>query len=171
MTSPIRRQLTLFVQPDDATVIEQIRQTYNPLQYEIIKAHVTLCREDEIENLDHVLSNLHVIKKTQPGISIEFGKVSRFDNGKGLFLPAGNDSYDFDNLRRQVLSGIIQHPRKQAAHITLMHPRNSTCTDSIFELVSQCDFPAKLQFRQISLIEQENGGSWKTLMNFELKIN
>lgn len=169
MASHIRRQLTLFVHPDDAVVIEQIRQTYNPQQYEIIKAHVTLCREDEIEDINHVLSNLHAMQMSQPGISIEFGKVSRFDNGKGLLLPAANDQYGFDNLRKRVLSGLSAHPRKQAAHITLMHPRNSTCTDSIFELVSQCNFPSKLEFQQISLIEQENGGSWKTLMNFKLK--
>lgn len=150
-------------------IIEQIRQQFNPLQFELIKAHVTLCREDEIENLEQVLSNLLVLIQTQQKIYIEFGKVARFDNGKGLFLPATNDNKQFENLRRQVLNGLIDHPRKQEAHITLMHPRNSTCTDHIFELVEKINLPAKLEFKQISLIEQENGGQWKILKNFELQ--
>lgn len=150
-------------------IIEQIRQEFNPLQFELIKAHVTLCREDEIENLEQVLSNLLLLIQTQQNIYIEFGKVARFDNGKGLFLPATNDNKQFENLRKQVLTGLIDHPRKQEAHITLMHPRNSTCTDHIFELVEKINLPAKLEFKQISLIEQENGGQWKILKNFELQ--
>ncbi len=169
MTSNIRRQLTLFPEPADVLIIEQIRQEFNPLQFELIKAHVTLCREDEIENLEQVLSNLLLLIQTQQNIYIEFGKVARFDNGKGLFLPATNDNKQFENLRKQVLTGLIDHPRKQEAHITLMHPRNSTCTDHIFELVEKINLPAKLEFKQISLIEQENGGQWKILKNFELQ--
>lgn len=161
--------MTLFPEPADVLIIEQIRQEFNPLQFELIKAHVTLCREDEIENLEQVLSNLLVLIQTQQKIYIEFGKVARFDNGKGLFLPATNDNKQFENLRRQVLNGLIDHPRKQEAHITLMHPRNSTCTDHIFELVEKINLPAKLEFKQISLIEQENGGQWKILKNFELQ--
>lgn len=118
-------------------IIEQIRQEFNPRQFELIKAHVTLCREDELENLEQVLSNLLMLVQTQEKFYIEFGKVARFDNGKGLFLPATNDNIQFENLRRQVLNGLIDHPRKQEAHITLMHPRNSTCTDHIFELVEK----------------------------------
>lgn len=169
MTSTIRRQLTLFPEPADVLIIEQIRQEFNPIQFELIKAHVTLCREDEIENLEQVLSNLLLLARTQQKIYIEFGKVARFDNGKGLFLPATNDNKQFENLRKQVLTGLIDNPGKQEAHITLMHPRNSTCTDHIFELVEKINLPAKLEFKQISLIEQENGGQWKILKNFELQ--
>lgn len=39
-----RLQLTLFVPPQQAASIEAIRQTVNPLQYALIKSHVTLCR-------------------------------------------------------------------------------------------------------------------------------
>ncbi len=161
--------MTLFPEPADVLIIEQIRQEFNPRQFELIKAHVTLCREDELENLEQVLSNLLMLVQTQEKFYIEFGKVARFDNGKGLFLPATNDNIQFENLRRQVLNGLIDHPRKQEAHITLMHPRNSTCTDHIFELVEKINLPAKLEFKQISLIEQENGGPWKTLKTFEFK--
>ena len=169
MTSDIRRQLTLFVEPTDAVIIEQVRQEFNPRQFEIIKAHVTLCREDEIENLEQVISNLFLLTQTQQNIFIEFGKVARFDNGKGLFLPATNDNKEFEYLRRRILFGLYDNPRIQKPHITLMHPRNSTCTDEIFEQVEEINLPTKLEFKQISLIEQENGGQWKTLKSFEFK--
>ena len=54
----MRRQLTLFVDPKDAINIEQVRNEFNPRQFEIIKAHVTLCREDEIQDLERVMTNL-----------------------------------------------------------------------------------------------------------------
>ena len=41
-----RKQLTLFVKDVQAKAIEAIRRQYNPEQYALIKAHVTLCRED-----------------------------------------------------------------------------------------------------------------------------
>jgi 2'-5' RNA ligase len=168
LTSNIRRQLTLFVEPTDAVIIEQIRQKFNPRQFEIIKAHVTLCREDEIENLEKVTSNLFLLIQKQQNIIIEFGKVARFDSEKGLFLPAINDNKEFEYLRRKILFGLYDNPRNQKPHITLMHPRNSTCTDKIYKQVEEKNFPTKLEFKKISLIEQENGGQWKTLQEFNL---
>lgn len=167
MKDNIRKQLTLFVDPTDAETIELVRQEFNPVQFELIKSHVTLCREDEIQNLEQVLSNLHSLALEE--LVIEFGKVKRFDNGKGLLLPATTGNTGFQELRRQVLSGSNGHPGKQEAHITLMHPRNSTCTDAIFHKVERVSLPKQLKFERISLIEQEDGGKWKTLKEFELR--
>ncbi|HUM51653.1 MAG TPA: hypothetical protein PK431_07535 [Chitinophagales bacterium] len=164
MTNNIRRQLTLFVEQTAAEQIELIRQEFNPRQFELIKAHVTLCREDEIINLEKVKSNLLLLTTSE--INIEFGKIKRSDNGNGLFLPATNDNVEFDNLRKQVLSGLTDHPRKQKAHITLMHPRNSTCTDNIFKQVEKIKLPTKINFRKISIIEQKDGGQWRILEEF-----
>ncbi|HNM25996.1 MAG TPA: hypothetical protein PKL15_11220, partial [Saprospiraceae bacterium] len=54
------------------------------------------------------------------------------------------------------------------AHITLMHPRNSTCTDAIFEEIKVLDFPRELVFGSICLIEQEGEHVWKVLQEVEL---
>jgi 2'-5' RNA ligase len=163
----MRRQLTLFVDPKDAINIEQIRNEFNPRQFEIIKAHVTLCREDEIQDLDMVISNLMLYTRTKSSFIIEFGPMERFDNGKGLLLPATKDHQDFKTLRKKVLSGLTDNPRDQKPHITLMHPRNSTCNDHIFQQIGKVALPTKLAFQQISLIEQEvDGGPWKTLKIF-----
>jgi len=166
VTTNIRRQLTLFVEPTDAEIIEQVRHTFNPAQFELIKAHVTLCREDEIQLLDQVIANILLL--AQPEIIIEFKKVERFDHGKGLFLPAKTGNSAFDELRRQVLAGLTDKPIVQIPHITLMHPRNSTCTDDIFRQVEKMILPAKLKFKTISLIEQQDGRQWKIVSSFDL---
>lgn len=165
MTSNIRRQLTLFVEQKDAETIEQVRQEFNPIQFELIKSHVTLCREDEIQNLELVISNLLLLTPTE--IVIKFVKATRFD--KGLFLPATTDNGQFQELRRQVLVGLCDNPRKQDPHITLMHPRNSTCTDKIFGQIEKVSLPTELKFKRITLIEQEDGRQWKILQEFELR--
>lgn len=162
----IRRQLTLFVEPRDAETIEQVRQIFNPIQFGLIKCHVTLCREDEIENLEQVIGNLSSLKLIE--IPIEFAKITRFEHGKGLLLPAKPNHSEFDNLRKQILSGVIDNPRVQEPHITLMHPRNSTCTDETFIEIEKIAFPAKLSFKKINLIEQKEGGQWAILNEFLL---
>ena len=168
VTNNIRKQITLFVEKKDSEIIEQLRKEFNLVQFELIKSHVTLCREDEIHNLEQVRSNLLLLRQTE--FVIEFGKVARFDDGKGLFLPVINDNVEFQELRKQVLVGLYDNPRKQKPHITLMHPRNSTCTDNIFEQIKKISLPKKLKFKKISLIEQIDGGKWKVQEEFELKV-
>ena len=70
---------------------------------------------------------------TQTEIIIEFGKVARFDNGNGVLLTATTKNEAFQKLGIQLLDVLINEPRKQEAHITLMHPKNSICTDKIFK--------------------------------------
>lgn len=166
MRGNVRRQLTLFVYKADSKNIEAIRSTYNPLQRQLIDSHVTLCREDEIRNLEKVIDNLNQLN--QQAITISFGQVTRFDNGKGVLIPAMGNNESFYKLRQQVLAGLNDDPGRQEPHITLMHPRNSTCTDNIFELIQQVNLPAKLQFKTISLIAQVNGGKWETLRTYDL---
>ena len=162
---PPRHQLTLFLSSSEAVTIEKLRQQYSPVQSQLINCHVTLCREDEIEKMEKVLANLNNL--SQPKIVIEFGAVTRFDNGKGLLMPALKN-VAFQNLRKHILRGIIDEPREQEPHITLMHPRNSTCTDAIFSQVEKITVPTKFTFKTISLIEQKDGGPWKVLQEFEL---
>jgi 2'-5' RNA ligase len=154
----IRRQLTLFVQ-DASGVIESIRKQFNPLQSLLISAHVTLCREDEIEHADKVFQNLKSLKLDFP-LKIRFDPVERFDAHKGVWLPGSKDNKQFHELRKFTLEGVINAPRQHRPHLTLMHPRNSTCTDTIFDQIRLHTLPTELSFDEISLIEQRNGGQW-----------
>ena len=162
-----RIQLTLFVDEKQSAAIERIRQKFNPLQYRLIRAHVTLCREDEIEPIEAVLYNL--TQQALPKISISFGKAIRFSDDNGVLLPANDNLHSFRTLRSQVLHGIIEAPRNHEPHITLMHPRNSTCTDDIFQQISKVILPAVITFEKISLIEQIDQEPWKIIQEFDLK--
>jgi len=160
----IRRQVTLFI-GNQAKVIEHIRAEFNPIQFRLIPAHVTLCREDEIEPLENLIENLKSIKWSKP-FKIEFDKIERFGNGKGVLMPAKRHNPEFDKLREGVLKGLNYLPGKHHAHVTLMHPRNSTCTDPIFEHLMQFKLPTELYFDKISLIEQRNDSKWSIIAQF-----
>lgn len=162
-----RRQLTLFLEGQEAEAVETVRWAFNPLQYELIKAHVTLCREDEIEPLEKVMGNLTNLKLGR--FAVDFGEVIRFSEGKGVLIPAIGDNVQFHKLREHILKGIIGKPRKHEPHITLMHPRNSICTDELFEYIQKHPFPNRVTFSKISLIEQKQGKEWVVLKEFYLK--
>jgi len=161
-----KRQLTLFVQDNNGT-IEKIRREFNPVQWELIQAHVTLCREDEIEEIEVVVQNIRSLRIDNP-LKITFDLVDRFQDGKGVLIPAKVANYKFDDLRKKVLKGINDSPRQHRPHITLMHPRNSTCIDNIFNQIKQCKLPMELSFDKISLIEQKNGGRWTVMEEFQI---
>jgi len=160
-----RQQLTLFITHQNQT-IEQVRARFNPIQHSLIPAHVTLCREDEIEQLEQVLTNIKNIKLNRP-IQIGFEAVERFENGKGVYMPAKATNDSFHRLRKLILKGINESPRIHLPHITLMHPRNSTCTPEIFDQIKTYPLPTVLSFNKISLIGQINGGKWEIISEFD----
>ena len=161
-----RKQLTLFIAGQNEA-IEKIRAEFNPEQYNLIAAHVTLCREDEIEPVEKVIQNIRSISWDKP-VRIAFNPPERFENGKGVFIPAKTDNPDFYELRKAVLKGLNEFPGKPIPHITLMHPRNSTCTDIIFERIKKYKLPTELFFDKISLIEQHNSGQWMIIEEFPI---
>jgi 2'-5' RNA ligase len=162
-----RIQLTLFVGENESEPIEQIRREFDPIQHAIIGAHVTLCREDELEQIEKVMRNIEALNAAP--LSIEFGKVIRFSEGKGVLMPAVGENEGFQQLRQAILRGIIEAPRKHEPHITLMHPRNVSCTDDMFKHIETCVLPTRITFSKISFIEQEMGKKWHILHTFALK--
>lgn len=162
-----RRQLTLFIQAPESEPIEQIRRQFNPEQYALIGCHVTLCREDEIEDLERVIANLERLDCGP--LTIDFGPVIRFSEGKGVMIPALEENEAFHALRARILHGVVSQPRRHEPHVTLMHPRNSTCTDAVFEEITQADLPVRIRFEQICLIEQEMGKPWQIIDVFNLE--
>ncbi|MEO6686119.1 MAG: 2'-5' RNA ligase family protein [Dyadobacter sp.] len=165
----MRRQLTLFLS-DQNKEIEEIRAKFNPVQFELIAAHVTLCRETEINDLDKIITNIKSISYIK-SLQIVFQPAERFENGKGVLLPAkiGND--DFYDLRKEILKGAKEFNKDYLPHITLMHPRNSTCTNVIFDQITKYKLPSVVSFDTISLIEQTNGGKWIIMREFPININ
>ena len=134
----MRRQLTLFIS-DQNEEIEKIRAEFNPVQFELIAAHITLCRENELENLNKVVSNIKTIGLVK-SLQIEFSSAERFADGKGVFIPAKTENYDFHELRKKILYETQEFNQNYLPHITLMHPRNSTCSDEIFDQIKNYKF-------------------------------
>ena len=124
-----RKQLTLFLDEDEAQSIESIRQRFNPKQYKLIKSHITLCREDEIEKLENITKALDDLRTEK--FELQTGGLRRFANGKGLLIDIKDEDQKFQQLREMILQKEEGKARAHQAHITLMHPRNSTCDDLI----------------------------------------
>ncbi|RYY00847.1 MAG: 2'-5' RNA ligase family protein [Gammaproteobacteria bacterium] len=166
MDKSIRQQLTLFVDKKDASEIESVRKKFNPRQQQLIDSHVTLCREDEITSINKVLDTLQNIDTS--AIIIQFGQATRFDNNKGVLLPASGDNEQFHQLRKKIFTALNIPERRHEPHITLMHPRNSNCSDESFEEIKSVSFPTSLKFDTVSLIEQIDGGQWRIIKRFNL---
>ncbi len=162
----IRRQLTLFVPQKEAELIEAIRLRFNPLQYDLIKCHVTLCREHELTDLTQIIENIRL--SPLRSIRLGFGKPVRFANGKGVLLPAVSGLSAFRQLRELILKGVVKDPGEQEPHITLMHPRNASCMDADFAFIEKAELPQTISFSNISLIEQSDSDPWKLLQSFDL---
>lgn len=162
-----RKQLTLFLEESEAIAIEEIRKKYNPGQHELIRSHITLCREDEIGNLEQVKDNLENLQMTE--IDLRLGSPRRFAQGKGVLIPMLDKASKFQKLRTMVLKNVVAEPREHKAHITLMHPRNSTCNDQNFQEIQQFSLPTQVSIAKISLIEQEIGKKWNTVEEYDLR--
>lgn len=158
-----RRQLTLFLDEKYSQAIENIRWLYNSEQYKLISAHITLCRENELHDIEKVIYNLNRLRHRP--VHLTLTKPVRLDNGNGVLLPVTSDC---QALRKEILSGILETPGIQRLHVTLMHPRNSCCTDRIFESISSNIFPTEIVLKKISLIEQIDNNEWQVLDEFAL---
>ena len=161
-----RRQLTLFASPNDTKVIEAVRQKYNPIQFGLIRSHVTLCREEEIEDLANIVGILQQLRF--PKLGIYFGPVTTFSDGQGVWLPDNGKNETFHELRSRILGEKEIDTHRVQPHLTLMHPLNSTCNPTLFQEISSYPLPTELTFAEVSLIEQTGGQAWKILQSFPL---
>jgi hypothetical protein len=158
----IRRQATLYVPPPSDISIESLRTRFNPAQSALIRAHVTLCREDEVCDWDRFADRLRGLAAFD--VSLHFDTPIR--NGNLVYLPTKGSTDSFVALRSSLLSTLGTAPRRHDPHITLIHPRNGTCSKSEFdEISSQCE-PFTVNFCRVTLIEQVDGGPWRDLASF-----
>ena len=100
-----RTQLTLFVDQKNSETIEKVRREFNSKQYHLIKSHVTLCRDNELDNISEAIINLRNLNF--PAFNLDFGSVTMFSDGQGMLLPVIGDITQFVSLRKCILEGII----------------------------------------------------------------
>lgn len=163
-----RVQATLFIDKPYKESMEKIRKKYNPEQHGLIGCHVTLLRDNELTNIEKITKNLWELNEHT--LEIDFEKLRRSDDGKGVLMEGRGSNNSFHSLREKLLTNteidniLILHP-----HITLIHPRNGNCTDEIFDELKKQKLPSKIAFKTISIIEQINGGKWNIINQFNLK--
>lgn len=162
----VRHQLTLFAVGPEAVVLEQLRLRFNPAQHALIAAHITLCREDELEPLHRVVQTLRTLQS--PALTLPLGPPMRFHEGQGVMLPAQEPCTAYHDLRKKILKEVSGNPRHAAAHLTLMHPRNATCTEQTWEEINRLPLPVALTFSKISLVRQVDDQVWELLEEFEM---
>ena len=155
MKSTRRRQASLYL--SDHIQIESVRSRYNPIQARLIPAHVTLCREDEVTDWDAFRTRLESLRPFE--ITLTFGTPVR--DQYFVFLPVCEGFDLYQAFRRKAL---MKEARDQTPHLTLIHPRNGTCTDQIFaDSAETIISPFRYTFREVMLIEQEDGGVWRVI--------
>jgi len=159
----IRRQLSMYVPVDNAQEIEKVRKIVDPTQSNLIPAHITLCREDELCEFSQIKGKLNKIE-FEP-LTLSFGKVEVF-SGHGLLLNCVEGEYKFRLMREYLLGS--KNIRNQTPHITLAHPRNPKSIGNSLGNVATLPEIIKITFPIIYLIEQELGKPWCVLEQFEL---
>ena len=161
----VRRQLTLFVAGPWASRLEALRHALDPVQASLIGAHVTVCREDEIEGASPSALFNRVEAWVAGPIRMGFGQPERFD-GHGVLLPCVHGSREFNRLRQWVLQE--RYAREHRAHITLAHPRNPRSAGNTDAALAAWADVLELQFEVVALIEQLGSGPWRVLQEATL---
>lgn len=160
----MRKQLSMYVPPEAAKEIEEVRRVLDPIQHGVIPAHITLCREDELADLSAIQQRLD--KVALPPLRLRFGKPESF-SGHGVLLHCVGGEDAFIALREYLLDS--KTIRAQHPHITLAHPRNPKAAGNSMSHASCLRENIAITFATISLIEQEGNQPWRVLSKHALR--
>ncbi len=160
LRGPIRRQLTLFLPPEQQAVIEPIRLKLDPRQHAIIQAHVTLCRD---EDLDHWPEHHQHLASLEPfSLTMRFGGPEIMPDGCVLLRPT-QGAEQYQTLRQKILGSSA---RAHGAHITLLHPRSSNGITYDLENIARATAGLEVTFHTICLIEQLGSSAWRVRQQY-----
>jgi 2'-5' RNA ligase len=160
----IRKQLSMYVPENAAKAIEEVRKTVDPIQSALIPAHITLCREDELDDLSKLHDRLSSIP-FKP-LTLRFGKPEIF-SGRGLLLNCVEGADDFRLLREYLLDS--KNIKNQMPHITLAHPRNPKSAGNLLSAAAALPDVITINFPAIYLIEQKAIAPWRILARYHLQ--
>jgi hypothetical protein len=150
----MRRQLTLFLPPKERALVDEIRKELDPRQFAIIPAHVTLCRDEELDPWPVIRQRLASLRPFT--LDMQFGGAEVLPDGCVLLRSTlGIEAY-------QTLRGILLGPiaKQHGAHITLLHPRHAAGASYSLPEISQRLSGLAVPFRSVSVIEQLPGEAW-----------
>jgi hypothetical protein len=158
-----RIQLSLYLPSVPGAHLDALRRVLDPVQAALIPAHVTLCREDELDGLAPAVIGERL--RAAAPLTLAFGRATTFD-GHGLMLPCEAGAAAYHALRARVLEG--RPVREAAPHVTLAHPRNPRASGNDPRLVASLPVPLAVTFTDARLVRSEHGGPWHVLATFPL---
>jgi GNAT superfamily N-acetyltransferase/2'-5' RNA ligase len=160
-----RTQLSLFVPPEAGDAIDAIRRVVDPVQHRLIPAHVTLCREDELHEVD-VAQLASRLRDARLGrLTLRFGAPQRF-GGHGILLPCIDGAEAFVALRRAVLA--LPEARVHTPHLTLAHPRNPKADGNELDRAATLEEGLCVTFDAVQVIDQFDADPWVVRSTFPL---
>jgi len=162
----IRRQASLYIPEPARYEIDVVRKRADPVQFSLIPAHVTLCREDEVLDWSEFVDRVRCLGRFE--LSLEFGSPLELDDGCVL-LPCVKGKSLFNQLRGALLSSGGVAPRVSDPHITLLHPRNAVTGQSIEWLLESLTHLRSIGFSSLNIIEQQGGSAWRVLHELPLQ--
>jgi hypothetical protein len=160
-----RIQLSLFVPPSSAERLEQARHLLDPVQAKLIPAHVTLCREDELQDIDLATLGSIVASPGAGPICLKFGGPEVFQ-GHGVLLPCIEGEEGFHEARCRILGS--RRARRHAPHITLAHPRNPRSPQNSPANFGAIQAGLVITFAEIQHILQEAAMPWQVIATHAL---
>jgi 2'-5' RNA ligase len=152
-----RVQLSLFVPPPQARELERVRQLVDPVQARLIPAHVTLCRDAELDDLAKEAVVARLQQRARTPLLMRFGPAEQFD-GHGLLLPCIDGAAQFHALRACILGQ--ESIRHASPHLTLAHPRNPKSPDNALSHAAVFSAGLSISFCRMQYIEQIDGAPW-----------
>jgi 2'-5' RNA ligase len=160
-----RIQLSLYVPQSASAELETVRGVLDPVQASLIPAHVTLCREDEIQDLDPSVLRSRLAAPEATPVTLRFGPPEQF-HGHGVMLPCVAGEPEFKSLRQWVLGSLAV--RHQAPHITLAHPRNPKSARNALSDLPTLPNGIVITFNVVSRIQQDGIAPWQVLEQYTL---
>ncbi|MBK8257837.1 MAG: 2'-5' RNA ligase family protein [Polyangiaceae bacterium] len=160
-----RIQLSMYVPEPQAAEINAVRRLLDPIQANLIPAHVTLCREDELTSINTASLACRLSDARAKSFTLHFGKPQIFHQ-HGILLPCIAGDEPFHALRRHVLASTAV--RHHAAHITLAHPRNPKSAGNSLASANLLPEMLAIHFTRVALIEQTGAMPWRVLQTCEI---
>jgi 2'-5' RNA ligase len=161
-----RIQLSLYVPTSSAAAIEEARRLLDPIQANLIAAHVTLCREDELHDFKITTLGSIIAASGAGPITLKFAGPEVFQ-GHGVLLPCIDGDEEFHELRCRLLGSC--KVRRHAPHITIAHPRNPRSAQNQPRNLSAIQTNLVIRFTEVSHILQEAAMPWQVIAKHPLR--
>jgi 2'-5' RNA ligase len=135
---------TIFVSPDIARQVEDIRRRWDGVMAAQIAAHVTLAYPREAPLAEVLAERLRAVSATVRPFRLRLGEGAYFGRPEnGVYVAVD----DVDGGYRALRTGILKPPFTRldtVPHVTLAHPRTSThgraCWEAARTLMMQVEF-------------------------------